>query len=326
MKNYDLQKIAKEHAVKMDAYVQKHFDELVSQFTECFLRFCDQICNMQEDGKNGEIAFIHFFTLRTSFLLKKYELRMAAYNENWYLDSAECTASYSVKEIFSYFDGFAEELEKIRMESLGSMSLGEAQQRLFEESKPYLFYVAEIIRVAMRNMSHHEAFQKMKKAPCFILCIGGYMDRFDILYKEDHVPKDSKDVKRLLQSKTRRIFSYEFFDDLNLTKGSFDDLEFQFSSFKGCDISQSDFRKCRFVSTGFQNAILKNTELRETRIFDADFSGAVLENVDFTGAKLRNLTFAGAKLKNIDFTKALISMDMNFEDAKIEDCKLPESR
>ncbi len=326
MNNYDLQEIGKKYAVEMDAYVQGHFDELVSRFTDCFSEYCRKISKMQNHGKKGEIAFIHFSVLRSFLLLKKYELRIDAYDENWYLDFAECEGYYSVKEIFSFFDGYAEELERIRINSLGNISLGEIQQRMFEDSKPYLFYVAEIIRVAMRNMSQSEELRNIKKAPCFIVCIGGYMDRFDILYKEDHVSKSSKEVKRLLQSKTRQIFSYEFFEGLDLTKGDYDDLEFQFSSFNGCDLSDCNCKKSRFISTGFKNAVLKNTKLCDTRIFDADFSGATLENTDFTGAKLRHLSFDGARLKSIDFTKALVLMEMDFKNAEMENCILPESR
>lgn len=66
--------------------------------------------------------------------------------------------------------------------------------------------------------------------------------------------------------------------------------------------------------------------MNNMKIFDGDFSRARLENVDFNGAKLKCISFEGAILKNIDFSNVFLAEDINFKDAKIIDCVLPEGR
>lgn len=326
MQGIDLQQKSRELAGRLDSYVKSHFEQLIDKFTGFFLEYCEKIYQMQQQEEKGAIAYIHFSVLRTNILLKKHEIRLDAYDENWYLDSVECSDSYPVGELYCYLEEYGNLVEKLRSNSLGKVSLAKAQERVFNESNLYLFYVAELIRVGMRNVIRTESYQKIKKAPCFMVCIGGFMDRFDILYKEDHTIKDSKEVKRRLQSKERTLFSYEICEKLDLSKGNFEDLEFQYSSFAGCDFTESSWNKSRLLFSNFQNTILKDTKMEKMKIFDTDFSGATLEHVSFAGAKLKHLSFAGATLSQVDFSKALLAEEINFQDARIVDCNLPESR
>ena len=66
--------------------------------------------------------------------------------------------------------------------------------------------------------------------------------------------------------------------------------------------------------------------MERMKIFDTDFSGAVLENVSFVGAKLKHISFAGAKLLRVDFSKALLAEELDFQNARMVECVLPESR
>lgn len=326
MESVDLQRKSKELAVNLDNYVQNHFEQLVAQFLSCFSEYCDKIYQMQKQGKKGEIAYIHFSVLRTNILLGRHELRMDAYDENWYMDTVECSGSYPVGEFYSYLEEYKDVVEKLQRTSMGRISLAEAQKKVFEESNLYLLFIAELIRVGMRNVIKTEAYQKIKRASCFIVCIGGYMDRFDILYKEDYRIKDSKEVKRYLQSKEQTLFSYEFYENLDLSKGNYEELEFQFSSFSGCDLTKSSWNKSHVLFSDFQNTILKDTKMEKMKIFDTDFSGARLENVSFAGAKLKHISFARAKLIRVDFSKALLAEKIDFQEAVMVECKLPESR
>lgn len=326
MQGFDLQRKSKELATSLDDYVKSHFDQLVAQFVDCFSGYCDKIYQMQQRGKKGAIAYIHFSVLRTNILLKKHEIRLDAYDENWYMDTVECSGCYPVGEFYSYLEEYGDMVEELRSKSMGKVSLAEAQKRVFDESNLYLFFVAELIRVGMRKVILTEAFQKIKKASCFVVCIGGFLDRFDILYKEDDTVKDSKEVKRHLQSKNRTLFSYEICENLDLSQGNFEELEFQYSSFAGCDFTGSSWEKSRLLFSNFQNTILKDTKMEKTKIFDTDFSGATLENVSFAKAKLKHISFAGAMLSHVDFSNALLAEEINFQDARIVDCNLPESR
>ena len=326
MQGFDLQRKSKELATDLDDYVKTHFEQLVEQFINCFSDYCDKIYQMQQHGKKGAIAYIHFSVLRTNILLKKHEIRLDAYDENWYMDSVECSSCYQVGEVYAYLEKYAEIVEELRSESKGKISLAEAQKRVFVESNIYLFYIAELIRVGMRDAIRTEAYQRINRAPCFVVCIGGFLDRFDILYKDDHTVKDSGEVKRYLQSKKKTLFSHEIFENLDLAQGNYEGMEFQYSSFAGCDFTQSSWMNSRLLFSNFQNAILRDTKMEKMKIFDTDFSGATLEQVSFAGGKLKHISFVGARLFRVDFSKALLAEEINFQDAQIVDCKLPERR
>lgn len=326
LQGIDLHKKSKELVTKLDYDIKAHMEELIEQFADCFLNYCRQIYQMQQQGCKGAIAYIHFSILRTNILLKKHEIRLDAYDENWYLDTVECSGSYPVERFYSYLEEYGDAVEEFRIKSIGKVSLAEAQKRVFEESNLYLFFIAELIRVGMRRVIKTEEYQRINRASCFVVCIGGFMDRFDILYKEDDTEKDSKEVKNYLQSKKQILFSHEIYRNLDLSNGDYEDLEFQYSSFAGCDFSKSRWSNSRILFSSFQNAIFKETKMERMKIFDTDFSGAILEDVSFEGAKLKHISFAGAKLLRVDFSKALLAEEIHFQGAETVDCNLPESR
>lgn len=326
LQGIDLHQKSKELVTRFDHYMKEHMEELIMQFVDCFLNYCNQIYQMQQQGNKGAIAYIHFSVLRTNILLKKHEIRLDAYDENWYLDTVECSGNYPVERVYSYLEEYGDAVEEFRIKSIGKVSLAEAQKRVFEESNLYLFFIAELIRVGMRRVIKTEEYQRINRASCFVVCIGGFMDRFDILYKEDNTGKDSKEVKNYLQSKKQTLFSHEIYKKLDLSSGDYEDLEFHYSSFEGCDFSKSRWNNSRLLFSNFQNTIFKDTKMERMKIFDTDFSGAILENVSFEGAKLKHISFAGAKLFRVDFSKALLAEEINFQGASIVDCNLPEGR
>lgn len=326
MQGIDLERKGKELITELDGYVKEHFEELVEKFANYFTDYCTDIAKMQQQGKKGRIAYIHFSVLRTNILLKKHELRIDAYDENWYLDTVECSYHYPVEEIYSYLEKYGDAVIDLWQKSHGINDLADVYRKVFNESNIYLFYLAELIRMGMKKIKHLESYMSVKKAECFIVGIGGFMDRFDILYKEDHSIKDSGAVKRFLQSGQQSLFSHEIYEKLNLSKGNYEDLEFQYSSFTECNFSQSSLLKSRFLFCNFRNSVFEDVKMNRIKIFDVNFSGARLENIDFSGAKLKCISFQGAKLKNVNFSNAVLVEDINFRDAEIVDCKLPESR
>ena len=66
---------------------------------------------------------------------------MDAYDESWYMDTAECSAYYPVEEIYSYLEEYMDLVEALQKEAHGGISLAEAQKRIFVESRHHLFYL-----------------------------------------------------------------------------------------------------------------------------------------------------------------------------------------
>lgn len=326
MQIIDLEQKGKELAEELDSYVKSHFEELIEKFVRCFADYCSYITEMQQQGKKNKIAYIHFSVLRTNIMLKKHEIRIDAFDENWYMDNEECSYCYPVNEVYSYLEKYSDIILDLWRNAQGINDLGDVYKRIFKESNIYLFYIAELIRIGMKRVIHTKEYKSVEKADCFIVGVGGFMDRFDILYKEDHTIKDSGSIKRFLQSGQKSLFSYEIYEGLDLSKGKYENLEFQYSSFVECNLSTSNFTKSRFVFCNLKNSILKDANMEGTSLFDVDFSGAMLENVNFSKAKLKHISFQGAKLKNVDFSKVILAEEIDFKDAELENCLLPESR
>lgn len=320
----NLQEASKALISRMDCAIRSGREQFMEKFTEHFCAYCDQIYQMQQEGTKGAIAYLHFSVLRTNILLRRHEVRMDAYDESWYMDTAECSAYYPVEEIYSYLEEYMDLVEALQKEAHGGISLAEAQKRIFVESRHHLFYLAQLIRFAMQRAILTEEYKRVKRAPVFVVCIGGFMDRFDILYKEDQTKKDSARIKRNLKSKRQTLFSYEIYRGLDLSDGDFAGIEFQYSVFDESDLTGSCWRRASLLFSSCRETVFREADMEQIRIFDTDFSGAVFERVNFTGAKLKHVSFTGASLHGLDFSKALLMEEIDFTGARIEECILPE--
>ncbi|MCL1989420.1 MAG: pentapeptide repeat-containing protein [Defluviitaleaceae bacterium] len=310
---------------KLDAYGQLHFDTLVDEFVQSFTTYCEQIVHMQQAGHKQAIAFINFSVLKTNLLTRKHELRMDAYDENWYLDRVACTGTYDVSPFYRWLYTFADNLEATRKKYRGKLTFAQMQALIFEESHRYLIFVAELMRVAIKKVVKTAVFKQLNRHEVFVICIGEYQDRVDILYKEDSTVKDAKVVKRYLEKGKGQAdpFTYEICENVDLSKGDFADLNILFSSFAGCDFTDTSFEATLLLMTSFKDATLKNTTLKKAQIFDGDFTGATLENVDFKDAKLKHVIFKNATLINVTFDDALLLTQLNFEGATLIDTDIP---
>lgn len=323
---FNLNQKSTEQLNQLDFYIKKHLDELTDQLSDCISNYGEVIYEMQKTGEKGAIAYLQFSLLRTNILLNKHELRLDAFDENWYLDTVECSGSYEVNEVLKYLTEFSDMVETLRKESPMRTTLREAQSRIFEESQKYQIFLAELIRLGMRKVVQTEGYRKIVKAPVFAVCIGGLLDRVDILYKEDITEKDSREVRRYLQSKEQVLFSHEIYEKLDLSRGNYDGLKFLYSSFAGSDFTESSWNKGQLLFSDFSKCILKNTKMEETQFFEVNFSSAALEHVSFAGSKLSQVSFEGATLSNVDFDGALLVEEVNFNNAVLENTRIPESR
>ena len=321
--SFDIEKKSAECISKLDEYVKHHFDALIDNFLDQFKQYCNKIVKMQETGKKDAIGFIHFSVLRTHIIAGNHNIRLDAYDGNWYMDRTECSGEYDASEYYIYLDEFAEALEESRKTSKGMIKPHDLQRAVFDESEKYLVLIAELIRAGLKKASVEEWFKSIKRHELFVICIGEYQDKSDILYKEDTTIKDAKEVKRFLESKHQPAYSHEICNDLDLTCGRFQESCFQFSSFDRSDLSGSSFENSKIICSTFKQAVLKQTDFDKAQIVNADFGGAVLEDVKFCGAQLNYVSFAGASLTRVGFDGALMAKGLDFSNAVLVDTVIP---
>ena len=179
----DVDQKSAELLCNLDAYVSVYVDELVNKFVECFKQYAEKIIQMQQLGKKEAIAFINFSILRTNILTKKHALRIDAYDQNWYRDRKECIGEYDISDFFKWHGKFESLLEAARKNSGGRLTLADVQALVFKESYSYLRYVTEIIRIGMKKVAKTESFQNIKRYEQFIVCVGNYQDKTQIVYR-----------------------------------------------------------------------------------------------------------------------------------------------
>ena len=321
----DVAKMSHGFMTKLDEYVQAKYEDLVAKFLSQFEQYCRKIIRMQESGSKGPIGFIHFSMLQTNVLAKQHLIRLDAYDNNWYADSVECEGEYDVGEFLAYHEEFTNDLEKATMGLLSRGKLRDIQSAILEESEKYLLSIAEFLRMGIKKAVTEPWFQEMKREKVFIICIGGYCDRADILYKEDTSYKDATEVRRYLEKKQKLAYSHEICENLDLSGGNYEGIQLLFSNLAGCDFSNSRFNDASFLHSDFKDTTMSNACLEKTKIVDTDFSGSLLENVNFRGASLRNVSFVGAKLNKVSFEGVLLAEKLNFDQAKLIDTVIPEN-
>jgi len=314
--------------LELDAYVALNFDQLIADFVDCLTTYCQKIVKMQATGEKKAISFLNFSLLQTNLLRQKYELRIDAYDETWYLDRVACVGSYEVGKFYQGLTTFWQELVATHKKYLGKLKYSQLQSLFFEESYKYLIFVQELMRVAIKKAVESNIYQQVKRNDVFVICLGGYQDGVDVVYKEDRTIKNAKAVRRHLTAKNGQEarFSYEFCDHLDLSAGNFTRVSTAFSSFTGCDFTDASFEASAHVMTNFELATFKNTNFKNTKLFDLNFSGATLENLDFTGSRLKHLNFQGATLKNVNFEQALLISQLDFTGATLINTQIPKER
>jgi len=319
---FDAEQKSRECHEKLDTYILINYDALTDRFLDQFERYCRRIAAMQKAGKKDAIGFIHLSILRTNILDKRHIIRLDAYDENWYADRTECSGEYDASEFLIWLDEFSDALESAAQPLYIPERLKDVQSRIFEESNKYLVIVAEFVRMALLKAVEKEWFRNVRRCAIFAICIGGYQDKCDILYKEDSTVKDSQNVKRHLE-RNLPVYTHEICKQLDLSDGKYKDIRLLFSNFSGCDFSGSSFENAVIISGDFKQTVIRNVNMRKAQIVDTNFNGAVMENVDFQSAMLKHVSFAGAALTNVTFEGTLLAEDLDFDEATLLNTTIP---
>ena len=304
----------------------EQFGDLIQQFVSCFEGYCQKIAKMQQTGEKGALGYIHFSLLYTDILVKKYQLRIDAYDKHYFADRVECVGIYDVGNICSFLDEFSETLFAQRKKYVYKVSVADVRQLVLEESAKYRAAITELIRLALAQATQTSAYQDVLREEQFIISVGGFQDGSAIVYREDYSEKDAKNVRKMLEEGREAGYHYEIVDRLDLSGGKFQNILLTYSTGAGSDFSNSDCQNARILFCKFPEAIFKQVTLAGALVLGTDFSGATLEDVDFQGAKLYQVSFENATLINVDFTKADAIAQMNLTNATLVNTIIPPKK
>jgi len=301
----------------------EQFEYLTQQFCGCFKDYCQKIVQMQQAGEKGSLGYIHFSLLYTDILARNYQLRIDAYDKNWYSDRVECIGTYDVGDMCLFLDEFTDILLAERKKYVFSVSEADVKQLVIEESVKYRAAIIGLIRQVFYQTDLASVFQEVLREDLFIISVGDFQDASTIVYKEDRNPKEAKDIKELLGEKQEVGHTYEVFEHLDLSGSKFQNLNLAYSSGEGSDFSNSNFQNARILFCKFPQAVFKQVNFSEAFLLGTDFSGATLEDVDFRDTKLYLVSFENATLINVDFSKAEAMAQINLTNATLINTIIP---
>lgn len=166
-------------------YENKH--NIKENLLGAFDSLCKNAVTLQELEKKGPIKYIYFSFLRTSIMQNTSLYRLDAYDEKWFLDKEECTASLKVDFIFNSLFQHMEELENKKMEYGRQITSMDIERIKLLEAPKYHIMTMEFIRSLVQQLVEIESYKKMLKSKDICIMAGEYMDASEILYKENGV-------------------------------------------------------------------------------------------------------------------------------------------
>ncbi|WP_308167970.1 hypothetical protein [Clostridium estertheticum] len=143
---------------------------------------CKQAICLQEKQLKGEIRYIYFSLLRTSFLENKGEYRIDLYDENWILDKQECFINIDLNFIFASIFKYMEELKEKKKECGRSITDMDIENMMLEETDKYHVLAVEFLKGLIEKFIGTPSYEKMKKAEDIRIFVGEYTDETEMIY------------------------------------------------------------------------------------------------------------------------------------------------
>ncbi|MFF2484381.1 hypothetical protein [Paenibacillus sp. NPDC058071] len=153
---------------------------LASAFEEA----CCRAEKLQKQGRKGEIHYIHFSYLRTSFMEQRAEYRIDLYDADWYMDREECCSLWPAEFLFKPVFERQRELEKHRVQYARKITAMDIEHIIHQEAMKYHLLAIEYIRDRVPVLIESEGYAAMKKSEDLIILAGEFRDQHELLYPD----------------------------------------------------------------------------------------------------------------------------------------------
>lgn len=280
-----VKKISSEKLADLEEYYKEHKDDLADKFIKSIKEICFNLKKMQTQNEKGKIAYIMYSFLRTEILEKRYNYLIEALDEDWFLDYKECHSQYDATWAFKYLEEFEDTLQESRKIYAGQINESDIEKIKLKEVKKYNEYIVEIARYALRKEDIKE-LKDIKKEEVLEISIGEYRDLIEPIYKEDNRKKDSKEVKEWLEEKLENEYSYEVYNNLDLSHGDYESIDFRYSNFKETNLEKSNMKESILIGVKFSNCNLKEVDFSNSDLSKAEFEHVNLKDANFQNAVL----------------------------------------
>ncbi|WP_179031588.1 pentapeptide repeat-containing protein [Paenibacillus kribbensis] len=317
--------IRQEWALKCRATQGSRLQHIV----EHFRTFCQFARQKQLEGLKGNIGYITYSMLRTTWLEQKPVYLVEATDALWMLDAEPIALEYDAGWVFSYWTQLREQLLAEALKQQVSLSELELEQIMLEAAGYLHTMIVSLIRQAMKQAVALPEFQALDREETFEIRVGEYMDHSVSVYREDRKPMDANVIKSWLEEKEEGAYSYQTLTQVDLSGGNYSSLDFRYTAFRQIRMEHSRLNSCILAGTVWQGAQLDGTDFSYSLLHGADFSGCSLQEaildavsgnseyggsgawldweplgwdgVNFTGASLQEASFQHAQLQGAVF-------------------------
>ncbi|WP_297423990.1 hypothetical protein [Clostridium sp.] len=158
-------------------------DELKSKF--------DSVCKLgskfQEQEAKGEIKYIYFSLLRTSFFKNEWLWRIDLYDEKWFLDKTECSINISLDFIYNSFFQKIEELKEKKKEYGRSITDMDIEDVMIGEADKYHILATEFLKSIIDKLIKVPCYENLKKTEDVKIMAGEYIGASEVIYPKQDV-------------------------------------------------------------------------------------------------------------------------------------------
>lgn len=335
-----LQQFHEDFKINRELYCQK----LLTGFEEIAEK-------LQIEEPDTEIACIQFSFLQSHVLDGTYQWLVEAKDKNEVLDRKEREVYIAMPELFGALETLEQEVKQEIAKYIGNLNEGDAEQVKLETFRRCIGYFYLGGYYAFRNISHTEAYQKIKKYRLFRIMLGGYMDRVQILHIQEE--KEIGDIKKQFYDtadiddwKKEELLLRDYSGIVLKEEGKrIDCKNLMFSSFAESRIRYHLFTLSNLMGVNFSNSRIDDTAFIGNTFQQADFTGAILKNCDmhasmfyggeyvngqvtpgiypvsFKNAVLEQVNFSYCDLRNCDFEHAVMT-DVIMDSAMLEGARM----
>jgi hypothetical protein len=182
MAETDLMLRAKVGLEQFTQYYENNQAQLRKEFCQPFQALFKKGSALQNQGKQGEIAFLVITVLRSLIMEHCYQLRLDLYNKDYLLDPVECSGYVNLDYLFKYIDTDIESFITGLKQCGAKFASYEVDRIKKSYIDTYAAIAQEYLVEQIPAILELKEFAALKKMPDFKILYGEYHDRTVTLY------------------------------------------------------------------------------------------------------------------------------------------------
>ncbi|ASR46419.1 hypothetical protein B4V02_06865 [Paenibacillus kribbensis] len=167
------------------ALIENNFLTRQQAIEEELIAALESLCKLatfqHEQGRKGDIRYIYISLLRTRVMRNKAVYRIDAYDENWFLDEAECAVEWSADFVFEPLFNRMAKLEKLKSDYARKVTTMDIEQIQQIEAVKYHLLTVEFLKSQMPAFIATPSLERMPKADTCTIFAGEYRDDSQLL-------------------------------------------------------------------------------------------------------------------------------------------------